>query len=143
MPQRVFPKWLWGVSGESTDAANRRFPSVELQGACACGCGYLGKGGEEVGKDLWIGGNLFLHSLSSALPQLLFYSGRCGKFRSEFLEVELPLAGASLLPLFSFLSTPPSAPPCPRLPTSFLPSLPPGAFTDLASFLNTTRLWSK
>ena len=56
MPQRVFPKWLWGVSGESTDAANRRFPSVELQGACACGCGYLGKGGEEVGKDLWIGG---------------------------------------------------------------------------------------
>ena len=53
MPQRVFPKWLWGVSGEATDAANRCFPSVALRGARACGCGYLGKGGEEVGKDLW------------------------------------------------------------------------------------------
>ena len=52
LPQRVFPKWLWGVSGEPTDAANQCLPSVELQGACACGCSYLGKGGEGVGRDL-------------------------------------------------------------------------------------------
>ena len=32
--------------------ANQCLPSVELQGACACGCSYLGKGGEGVRRDL-------------------------------------------------------------------------------------------
>lgn len=68
LPQRVFPKWLWGISGESADAANQCLPSVELQGACACGCSYLGKGGEGVGRDLWSQGQRAEEKAGELLP---------------------------------------------------------------------------